>query len=212
LSFSLQANISTIKRYVSEKFLEKYPSMHIDNLDIKRYSKPPREFEKYKLEKIHITKNNLKKEHGNLSVTFKLDKKRKRLIYSYHLEATVDVLKANQYIPKGTTLTDDQVDFVNIKFTNFYQEPITVYHLNSNRARTSIKIGKILTTRHISKVTTLKRGDSVTATLRDGYVSVSFQAIALKDAYIGDIIKIKKDYKKFFKAKVISRGRVEVVD
>jgi flagella basal body P-ring formation protein FlgA len=209
-TLSLFAN--PIEDYISKKFITNYPNMHIEQLVIKRSSPLPKNFENYKLEDIHISNNNLKREKGSLSATYIYGKKRKRVIYSYKLDANVDVLRANQYISKGKTLTDDLVDFINIRFTNFYQKPITAYYLGKNRARTTIPNGKIITTKHISKVTTLKRGDKVTATLRDGYVIVTFQVTAMRDAYIGDIIKVKKDHKNFYKAMVMSRSQVEIVD
>lgn len=215
LSISLFANgeihIEKIKKYVKEEFLKTYPNMNINSLVIKRYSKLPKEFQTYKLKEIYISKANLKKEKGSISAIFTNDIKKRKLYYNYTLEATVEVLRANQYIQKNRTLSDDLVDFITIKFTNFYQKPITAYYLNKYRARTTIITGKILTTRHISKVTTIKRGDSLRATLRDGGVEVSFSAVALKDAHVGDIIKIKRNHNSFFQAKIISNTEAEVI-
>jgi len=206
-----EIHIEKIKKFVNAKFLEKYPKMHINNLEIKRYSKPPKEFKNYKLTEIYIPNGNLKKEKGSVSAIFISGAKKRKLYYHYKLDATVEVLRTNQYIKKGRTLTDDIVDFVTIKFTNFYQVPITSYFLNRYRARTTLVEGKILTTRHISKLTTIKRGDYITATIKDGGVVASFKAQALKDAHIGDIIKIKRDYNNFFQAKIISSTQAEVI-
>ncbi len=204
-------HIEKIKKYVSTKFLEKYPKMSINNLEIKRYSKPPKEFQNYKLTEIYIPNGNLKKEKGSVSAIFISGTKKRKLYYNYRLDATVEVLKTNQYIKKGRTLSDGIVDFVTIKFTNFYQVPITPYYLNRYRTRTTLVEGKILTTRHISKLTTVKRGDYINATIRDGGVIVNFKAQVLKDAHIGDIVKIKRNHKNFFKAKIISSTRAEVI-
>ncbi len=209
-SFALCAN--NIENFISKKLTDLYPNMHVNQINIIKTSKLPKNFENYKLENIHIANNTLKREKGSLSATYIFGKKRRRVLYKFEIDATVNVLRANQYIQKGKTLTDDLVDFVNIKFTNFYQVPITAFHLNKYRARTTLQDGKILTIKHIQKVTALKRGDTVTARLRDGYIHVTFQATTLTDAYIGDVIKIKKDHQHFYKARVVSRSNVEIVD
>lgn len=197
-------HIEKIKKYTKSQFLKTYPNMHIDTLTINGYSKLPREFEKYKLSDIYISDNNLKREKGTISATYTNGDKKRKLYYHFKMTALVDVLRTNQYIQKGKTITDNLVEFVTIKFTNFYQIPITAYYLNKYRARTSLVEGKILTTRHITKITSVKRGDKLSTTLRDGGVIVTFQTEALKDAYIGDIIKVKRNHNSFFHARIIS--------
>lgn len=208
IAISLSANteiyIEKIKKHTASKFLKTYPNMHIDTLTIKRYSTLPKAFENYKLSEINISDNNLKREKGTVSATYTYGAKKRRLYYRFQIDATVDVLRTNQYIQKGKTISDDLVDFVTIKFTNFYQKPITAYYLHKYRARTSLVEGKILTTRHITKITSVKRGDKLSTTLRDGGVIVTFQTEALKDAHIGDIIKVKRNHKSFFHARIIS--------
>ncbi len=196
--------IEKIKKHLSSQLLKTYPKMSINNISIKRYSSLPREFEKYQLSEIYISDNNLKREKGSISAIFKDGKKKRRLYYHFEIDATVDVLRANQYIQKGKTISDAMVDFITIKFTNFYQIPITSYYINRYRARTSLVEGKILTTKHITKVTTVKRGDKLTTTLRDGGVIVTFQTQALKDAHVGDIIKVRRNHKSFFQVRIIS--------
>jgi flagella basal body P-ring formation protein FlgA len=193
-----------LAQYLTGKFTQLYPKISIDNITIKRYSPLPREFEKYKLSYMNITDSSLKREKGSVSAIFLYGRKKRKLYYHFNIDATVEVLRANQYIQKGKTISDDLVDFVPIKLTNFYQIPITEHYLNRYRARTTLVEGKILTTRHVTKVTDVKRGDMLSTTLRDGGVSVTFQAKALKDAYIGDIIKVKRNHKNFFHVKVTS--------
>jgi flagella basal body P-ring formation protein FlgA len=204
--------IENIRKQATTMFLKTYPNMHIETLEIKRYTPLPKYFEKYKLSKVYISDNNLKREKGTLSATYIHGDKKRKIYYHFNMDANVDVLKANQYIQRGKTITDDLVDFITIRFTNFYQKPITPYFLNRYRARTSLIEGKILTTRHVSRVTTVKRGDKLSTTLRDGGVVVTFQTQALKDAYIGDIIKVKRNHKSFFKARIISSTKAEVVE
>ena len=196
--------------YLSAKFTKLYPKISINNIVVKRYSPLPREFEKYKLSYINITDSSLKREKGSVSAVFKYGRKKRKLYYHFNIDATVEVLKANQYIQKGKTISDDLVDFVPIKLTNFYQTPITEWYLNKYRARTTLVEGKILTTRHVVKVTDVKRGDMLTTTLRDGGVSVTFQTKALKDAYIGDTIKVKRNHQNFFHVRVTSATTAEV--
>ena len=202
--------LEKIQSYAQSQFKTAYPKMEIENFTIKRYTPLPKDFENYKLLNVRVSNNNIKRKKGTLSALFYNGTKRRKIYYHFTIDATVEVLKTNKYIKKGETLTDDIVDFITIKFTNFYQKPITPYYLNRFRARTSLVEGKILTTRHVSKVTTVKRGDTLNTTLRDGGVSVSFQTKAMKDAYIGDIIKVKRNHKSFFKARITSSSTAEV--
>lgn len=205
-------DLEKIKQYLSDKFLQTYPTMQINKITIKRTSKLPKSFEHYTLKEIYLAPSGLQREKGNISAIYENGTKKRKLFYHFALDATVNVLRSVQYIQKGKTLTDDLVEGIAIKFTNFYQKPITAYHLGRYNAKVSIIEGKILTTRHIIKMTTVKRGDLLTATLRDGGVVVSFQAEALKDAYIGDIIKIKRNHNSFFQAKIISKTQAEVIE
>lgn len=205
-----ELHIEKIKKFASSEFLKTYPNMHIHTLSIKRYSALPKEFTKYKLAEVYISENNLKREKGTLSTTYIYGEKKRKLYYHFNIDASVDVLRSNQKIQKGKTITDNLVDFVTIKFTNFYQIPITAYYLNRHRARTTLVEGKILTTRHIEKVTSVKRGDKLSTTLRDGGVAVIFQSVALKDANIGDIIKVKRNHNSFFHARIISENEAVV--
>ncbi len=199
-----ELHIDKIKKYTSTQFLKTYPKMHIETLLIKRYSNIPKEFERYKLLEVYISESNLKREKGTVSATYTYGSKKRRLYYHFEIEATVDVLRTNQYVQKGKTISDDLVDFVTIKFTNFYQKPITAYFINKYRARTSLVEGKILTTKHVTKNTAVKRGDKLSTTLKDGGVIVTFQSEALKDAHIGDIIKVKRNHKSFFHVRILS--------
>lgn len=205
-----EVHIEKIKKYLSTKFLKTYPNMHINALTIKRYSALPKTFERYRLSNISISDNNLQRDKGTVSVIFTDGIKKRKLYYHFKVDATVDVLRTNQYIQQGKTITEDLVDFIPIKFANFYQMPITAYYINKYRARTSLVEGKILTTRHVSKVTAVKRGDMLSTTLKDGGVIATFQTQALKDAYIGDIIKVKRDHNSFFHVRVTSATTAEV--
>ncbi len=201
-----------IIEYLQKEFTKNYQNIDINNIVVERYSILPKDFHLYKLDSIYLAKGNLRREKGSVSATFSKNGQKRKVYYRYTIDATVDVLRANQYIQKGKTITDDMVDFISIKFTNFYQKPITKWYLNRYRANRSIVDGKILTTKHITKITTLKRGDIVTAILRDGAIEVTFSAKTLKDGYVGDIIKIKRDYSSFFNAKIISATEVEIIE
>lgn len=193
-------------------FQKTYPTMNIRLLKVVRTSHLPKNFESATLEDIYISPTAIERNSGNISAMLKIGNKKRKIFYRYTIDATVNVLRATAYIQRGKVLTDEMVDSINIKFANFYEMPITPYFIGRYKARTSIIEGKILTTRHVTKITPINRGDIITARLQDGGVIVTFQAEAMQDARIGDTIKIKRDYGSFFQAKVISNTMVEVIE
>ncbi len=174
-------------------------------------------FDSYRLIDIDLSKYNLQKENGSLWVTYEKKNRKRKLRYDYRLEASVDVVRTNQIISKGTLVTDDYVDFIKIKFTNFYQIPLSTYQLNQYNAKKELIKGKILTTAHVFKKQTpkefqIKQGDRLVTTLQEGPIIATFYTQALNDAHIGDIISIQKDRDVVFQAKILKDGEARVVE
>ena len=203
LAIQLFSYEDKLKNFLEKKFLSYYPTMSINSITIKPNNKIPKG---YKFKKVYFSKNSLKRENGNFSTIFSDGKNSKRVFFKYFIDATVQVLLANEDIRRGTPLSREFFTTIPIKFDNFYDRPVV--DLRNLEAKTFIVKGKILTSRMVRKIPDIHRNDEVTAEARDGGIVVDFMVRALEDGRIGEIIRVKRGDKKIFKAKVISSSKV----
>ena len=64
----------------------------------------------------------------------------------------------------------------------------------------------------IEKIPDVKRGTRVNAIFQKGIVNISFTGTARTEGKIGDIIKVKRDDNKIFKAKIINPKQVRIIE
>ena len=212
-SISLFANNQeAIKEALLQKFLATYTNLQIDSLEIKPPSKFPKNFEDYTFEEIYISKTDLKKSKGNFSATFTDGFKKKKLYYTYKMVAFIDVYVAKYSIRKNHTITPRLLKHKLVKFTHFYDQPIDEGYFFDYSAKRVIKAGQIVTKRDVKENLAINSGDFVKATIRDGLVEINFRAKAIDGGNVGDIITIKRGYKKRFKAQIVAKDRVEVIE
>lgn len=77
-------------------------------------------------------------------------------------------------------------------------------------ASTRIAKGTVLRRSLLKEVPAVRAGEPVEAVYKSGALEISFQAIAVDTGSVGRVIRIKKD-ERLLRARVISRGRVEVL-
>ncbi len=201
-----------VKNMLERKFLQTYPSMEIENIDIKSASSINKKFSTFKVVKLSITKDNLRRNRGSVLVTLKKGNKRRNFYFRYNINATIALYKTTIPIKTGREITPDLVSLQRVKFKTLYDTPIKNKDFYKYIAKTNIKEDSVLSLRVLKKLTDIKRNDIVTAIIKEGGVTLSFSAKALGEGNIGDIIKIRRDHKKIFKAKIVSKNSVEVLD
>ncbi len=205
-------NQESIKDALIDKFLNHYTNMQIDSIEIKPSSKLPKEFDSFSLKEIQISKSNLQRNKGSFLATFTNGVKTKKVYYTYDILAFLDVYVAKYSIKRNEIITPKVLIRKMVKFENFRNQPIDDKYFYNYSAKRLIKAGQIVTTNYLKKSLTINSGDFVIATIKDGLVEISFRAKAIQGGNIGDIITIKRGYKKRFKAQIISKNRVEVIE
>ncbi len=209
--FATSIQEDKIKHLIEEKFLTHYPSMNIENITIKPTSTLIHKLKEYKVSKVAITKDDLRRNKGSILVTFAKNHKQRKLYYKYNINATINLYVANEHIQKGRIITPNIVNLESIKFKSLYHEPFKAQDFNQYYAKYTIKENRPLTYEKLKKNRAIKRNDHVTAIIQDGGVVLNFKATALQEGDIGDIINIRKSYKKRFKAQIISNTTVKVL-
>ncbi len=200
-----------IKHSIEEKFLKHYPSMQIESISIKATSTLINRLQNYKITKVTLTNDDFHRNKGSILVTFEKNHKQRKLYFKYHIEAMIDLYVANQRIQKGRIITPSIVNLESIKFKTLYHEPFKAQDFNQYYAKYTIKESTPITYEKLKKNRAIKRNDHVNAIIQDGGVVLNFRATALQEGDIGDIIKIRKNYKKRFKAQIISNTTVKVL-
>ncbi len=201
-----------IASILKSRFLQAYPTMQIDHIDLRPTSSLVRRLADYEVAAVTVTRDTLRRSRGNVMVTFQKGAKKRKLYYKYRIDATITLYTAARTLPKGAPLASGNVVRKTIPFTTLYRHPIDGSALGSYITKHRIKEGRILSPDQLKKRMTVQRNDRVTAIVRDGGLSLSFEATALGEGDVGDVIKIRKDYKHRFRARILSHGRVEVIE
>jgi flagella basal body P-ring formation protein FlgA len=209
--FATSAQESEIRSAIMKKFQQAYPTMQIDHLKIGPVSSLYRKLGDYRVSDVTLTPDDLKRSRGNAMVTFTRGAKKRKLYFKYRLGAEITLYTAATDLQRGRAITPETVLQKTLPFTTLYHKPITEEAFYHYVARRTIKADTILSPDKLKKRTDIQRNDKVNARISDGGVSLSFEATALQAGNVGDIIKIRKDYKRRFKARVLSNTQVEVL-
>ncbi len=210
--FATTLQESKIKEMLHQKFQTTYPQMQFHKITIKPTSTRKNRFAAYEVQNITITRESLKRAKGSFMVTLKKGEKIRKTYYKYRIDATIPLYKSSTLIQKGRVITPETAELTEIPFTTLYHKPFDASDFNRYVAKQPIKEGTILSMEKLKRSTDIQRNDEVTALIRDGGVQLRFRAKALQEGNVGDIIRIRKDYKKRFKARILSNTTVEVVE
>jgi len=201
-----------IKAFLQQKFQATYPQMQINAIHVNAVSTLPKRLTDYQVKAVAITRDNLRRAKGSVMVTFAKGDKIRKTYYKYHIDATIPLYKSSIDIQRGRTITPDAVVLSEVPFTVLYHKPLNRADFSRYAAKRHIREGTILTLDKVTRTTDIQRNERVTAIIRDGGLQLQFEAKAMQAGNIGDVIKVKKDYKKSFKARIISNTTVEVVE
>jgi flagella basal body P-ring formation protein FlgA len=201
-----------IKEILHQKFQNNYPQMQINAIDLKPASNLGNRFSDYQVKSVSITKDNLKRAKGSIMITLHKGDKIRKTYYKYKIKATIPLYISAATIQKGRIITPDIAQHTEIPFTTLYHKPIDYSDFYHYVAKRTIRENQILSFEKLKRTTDIQRNDEVTAIIKDGGLQLQFRAKAMQDGNTGDIIRIKKDYKKSFKARILSNTTVEVVE
>jgi flagella basal body P-ring formation protein FlgA len=123
-----------------------------------------------------------------------------------------NILIAAKDIQKGKNLERDDFEqaLIDVSKTDSYLTDIS--EITNHRAATFIKKSEVLRKELIEENPVLRAGDKVIAHSISGAADVQVEAIAQQDGWQDTTVRVKTRDKKLFKAKVIDRNNVLIVE
>ena len=217
LSFTsvLHANpldIATIETAIHDKYIQRYPTLSIASLQVSPLGREPKNFQRFQIEKITISKASLKRNHGTISVLYTYGSKKKKRFFKYTMDGSIGVYLSKYYIKKDHIINENYVEYQEIFFKRFPAQPIDAQYFDDYASKRSIKKGKIITIHDLKRVLDIKRNDILNASLYDGNVQLSFKVKAINEGNVGDVIKVKRGHYKKFQALITSKNTVDILE
>jgi len=153
---------------------------------------------------------------GNMAyVPIKLlkNKKIKNSLITLRLELYKNVLVSNRSIARKEPLNLNNFKMVEKEVAALRFEPITVsLPVEHFRSKFNIQENSILQENMLEKIPEIEIGDRIEALFTNNSVSVNFIVTARSEGITGSIIKVKRDDKKIFKARVINNTMVKIIE
>lgn len=206
IQFTLKSPIDVSKMVlkVKEYFMHNYHDISIDDVFVYPRSyllALPQEYE------IFIDKKSYLKSKGTLHIKTQENKK---IFFKYKIKAKIDVLVAKETINRGQELSILNLKKKSIMLNKFRAMPLQKIEKSSMQAKHRIKKGTILTSRDTSTLVLVKRGSTVSVTVRDATISISFSAKANQDGRYGQSISATNSSGKKLKVVVTGRNTAEI--
>lgn len=206
VEFTKKSTIDTsrLEKRLIDYYKSYYPSMHIESVEVhpKSFLKKLPEYFTFK-----IRAKSYKRAKGTFYI---IDGSRHREFFDYHIVAEVDVLKASKKLRRSELISSSNTTLKKIPFYSFRDRPITIDELDIYESIHNIAKNRILTQRDIKMVFLVKRNESVILQIKNGPLVIETTAIATQNGKLNDIITVEKADKSRLKARIISKGRVEI--
>lgn len=111
--------------------------------------------------------------------------------FSVQIDIWEDVLVARVPVARGATLSLE--DFTMVRREVTHSVPVSTFEPATKRARRRIPAGSILVSDAMESIPDVHRGDRVTLVAVSGAVRVTRSGVALKDARIGESVRVRLD-------------------
>ena len=197
--------ITDIAEIIEELFLQKYPNLHIEDLEIfpKNYiDELPKDYQ------INIKQSTMKRNEGYFYLE---TKDRKRFYFTYKVDGGFTVFKASKNFDRDDVIEFDDVYPDEIKFRYAKDDYIKEKQLGLIQAKRIIPRDTPLTYKLIRTKPVIERGDIVKAFLKNGLILIKVDVKAITSGATGDIITVRTlDNNTNLKAKILSKELVEI--
>jgi len=194
------------------KFENRYPCLDAELPTIISSSPLPLDFKNYELIEIKLKPSKLRKHRGSFKAVFKTPQKEKTIYFKFSIDATIDVFKAKHKLYNDKILSENDYEKVTIKLDKLPSKVITCNMPKNLMTKNYISANSILTMNRFEYKKDVLRGANIRAYIRDGMLVLETEATLLKDANIGDVVKIKTEKGKLFRAKLISKYRAIILE
>jgi len=137
----------------------------------------------------------------------------RKLLLTLKLEIYKDVLVASRPIKKNENININDFRIVEKEISALRFAPVEVSNkIDLYRAKFKISANSILQNSMVERIPDIMVGDRVEAFFNNNSVNISFSASARSEGIVGDIIKIKRDDKRIFKARIVNYNIVKIIE
>lgn len=197
-------DLLSIKENLAEHFKQNYKNINIQELIIvpRGYLKSlPKEFE------VGIEKDAYLSKNGTIFIE---TPQKRKYFFNYDIKAYIDVYITTDKIKKGTNISIQNSTKKTILLDRLKDAPIQDIEETLLEANKQLPKESVITMRDITQLKVVKRGSTISVTYDSDGMAIAFNAKALQDAKLNDIIKVQNDNKKIIKVRVIGENMAVV--
>ena len=204
-------HIAFLGTVLEEKFVDEYPDIEIEHLEVFPQTPLPSDFTEMKFLKVRISDSSLRKDNGTFSAYFqKGDGYKKNIYFRYSIKAVVPVFKAKHNLSNGKILTSNDYERVVVSLEKLPAGLLQRITPGNLVIKQYIKEGALLSKRQFREKLLVPKNSFIIAIIRDGALSLQIEAEALSGGNKGDTIRIKTNEGKTFRAVVLSENKVVI--
>lgn len=134
-------------------------------------------------------------------------------IVTVKLKLFKKVLVSNRQLRKKENISNADFTLKYKEVATLRFQPINDYErLEYYRCKFNISENTILQNSMIEKIPDIKVGDRIEALFTNNSVSISFDATSRSEGSVGNIIKIKSDDQRIYKAEVLNNSTVKIIE
>lgn len=206
--FIFSTNIEKVKQALKEEFINNYPKIIINNIDLKS-SSLPKDFDKFEF--LRIANGRFDKAQGFLRAEFKTNNNlQKNVFFRYFIYANLEVLKSQIDIKKGQRLGVFDYEIVLIDFEKAPLNPVSKEDALNLIAKSNINKNTILKESMFKSNTLIKRKDIVVGILSDNGIDILVELMALDSGNLGQRIRLKNKDGKIMQGIITGKNRVKL--
>lgn len=200
---------SSIDTSVMEEKIKNFYLLHYPNIEIQRVDIFPRGFIANLPQHYNVTIDS-RSSTSNEGI-FHIDTlDHKKIFFDYSITAHITVYKSKFAIKRDTEINKFNLIKQKVFLENFRDIPFSFSEETHYQSKYNIKPNEIITMRDVVPLTLVERGSNVSAIMINKTMDIQFNAKALQDGKLNDIITIENNNKKKIRAKVIGKNRVEI--
>lgn len=206
VQFTKKSPIDTQK--IKTKLIQHYKSRY-KSIEIKSLTLSPRGYIE-QLPKIYAFGIDSREHLSNEGYCYIYTPDKKKIFFSYTMYAMLSVYVSRDNISRGTELSNLNTKKKSIMLNKFRAMPLESIEEHTLEAKHRIKSNTVLTTRDAVGLYLVKRGATVSVSLKNNGINISFVAKAVTSGRFGDIITVQNSKEKKIKVRVIGQNRAEM--
>jgi len=198
-----------LQEALRQRYLE-----HYGRLDIRKITVRPRtHFEQDGMPLLSVTlpAPNLTRSKGTFHAIYgEGGDMRKKVFFSYKIDALITVLKAKHNIANGTILSEKNTYPETTPLGKMTALPIQPEQLGKSRVKGYVKQDAVITTSMVKEVPDVLKNQRVSAILKADGVNVTIYATAQEDGRIGQTIRIKNSTGETYNARITDKNKAVI--